>query len=105
MPDEYDGTHERRKNPSLADLIQKRDSLDVDSFIERIAAHGAQQALKNFRYPSDHFAFVEAMMLKEQRKQEMWRAVKVHVLGWGIVALVGGLGTFVLTHLEHISPK
>ena len=46
-----------------------------------------------------HHAFIEEMIRKETRKQEMWEKIKAQVLGWGIVAIVGALGTFLIKHL------
>ena len=48
----------------------------------------------------EHHEFIEAMIEKERRKQEMWEKVKAHVLGWGIVAIVGGLGTVILKQIS-----
>lgn len=47
-----------------------------------------------------HHAFVEAMVRREERRLEVWQNIKVHVLGWGIVAIIGGLGTWALNHLS-----
>lgn len=40
-----------------------------------------------------HHEFVASLIRKEQRKQETWDRAKAHVLGWGLVAFVGWLGT------------
>ena len=48
---------------------------------------------------SDSHLFVQTLMAKEQRKQELWEKAKAHVIGWGLVALV----VFVFTSTwEHI---
>ena len=38
---------------------------------------------------SDAHTFVEVLMEKEKRKQELWEAIKKHVYGWTAVAVVG----------------
>lgn len=40
---------------------------------------------------SDHHKFVEAMMIREQRKQEMWEKIKTQVLAWGAIGVAGFL--------------
>ena len=44
----------------------------------------------------DHHEYIRRLIQKEQRKQEIWDKVKAHILGWGIVGLVGTLGTIIL---------
>jgi len=47
----------------------------------------------------EHHAFVQKMIEREERKQEMWEKIKAQVLGWGVIALVGGIGTAVYNYL------
>jgi len=42
-----------------------------------------------------HHQFIQKYIEEQQRKRERWEAVKRQVLGWGIIALVGGLGAVV----------
>ena len=74
-----DWTGEERRQRTLTDK-------DLEVLAERF--------LLNHTHKDDH-EFVRAWVLKEQRRQEMWLKVKTHVLGWGIVGLVGGLGAAV----------
>lgn len=48
-------------------------------------------------HKSDH-AFLRMLEERERRKDEMWEKVKTQVLGWGIIAVVGGIGAWLLNH-------
>jgi len=48
---------------------------------------------------SDSHAFVQILMAKEQRRQELWEKAKAHVLGWGAVTII--VFTFTVAW-EHI---
>ena len=39
--------------------------------------------------------FIKAQIAKEQRRQKLFEELIKQILGWGIIALVGGLGTLV----------
>lgn len=43
----------------------------------------------------EHHEAIEAIILREKRKQEMWQKIKTQVLGWGIIALIGWIGSLV----------
>lgn len=45
---------------------------------------------------SEHHEFIERMIKKEERRQEIWDKVKAQVLGWGIVAIIGSIGAWIL---------
>lgn len=47
---------------------------------------------------SDSHLFVQTLMEKEKRRQELWEKAKAHVLGWGLVAV---LGYFIVQGWEH----
>lgn len=49
----------------------------------------------------EHHDFIEAMVQKEQRKQEMWQKVKTQVVGWGVIAVIGSIGAYVINHIPH----
>ena len=49
-------------------------------------------------FMTDNMPYMEAFITKEKRKQERWEKIKVHVLGWGIVGIVGGIGTIVVNY-------
>lgn len=46
--------------------------------------------------------FLQAWKLRERRKSEMWEAIKTQVLGWGIVAIIGTVGTWVASNILHV---
>lgn len=51
----------------------------------------------------EHHQFLETLILREKRKQERWEAIKVHVLGWAIIAAIGSIWTAAYKFwLEHI---
>jgi len=37
---------------------------------------------------SDQHLFIQILMKKEERKQELWERTKAHVVGWGAVAVI-----------------
>lgn len=36
----------------------------------------------------DAHAYVRTMIVKEQRRQELWESTRKHVMGWGAVAVI-----------------
>lgn len=40
----------------------------------------------------EHHEFIRMCIKREERRQEIWDKVKVHVLGWGFVAAIGLIG-------------
>lgn len=43
----------------------------------------------------DHHRFIDTMIKKEERAQQRWETIKTQVLGWGVIALIGSVGTAV----------
>lgn len=48
---------------------------------------------------SDSHQFVETLMGKEKRRQELWEGIKRHVFGWGAVAVIAFLAASVWNEL------
>lgn len=44
---------------------------------------------------------LRAIVRREARQQDRWDKIKIHVLGWGIVAIVGWVGAFALKAVEN----
>lgn len=44
---------------------------------------------------SEHHEYVALLIRREQQREERWEEIKRQVLGWGIIALAGSLGTYV----------
>jgi hypothetical protein len=43
----------------------------------------------------EHHDFVQALIQKENRKQELWENVKAQVLGWGVIgSILLAIGAF-----------
>lgn len=61
--------------------------------LRNIISEAIQEAMKSQEacYPHDHKSFVESLLLKEKRKQELWLKVKQQTLVW---VLTGALGYF-----------
>jgi hypothetical protein len=72
---------ERRRNPS----VTKQDVQDI--FNETMEKH----------LLSDSHQFVQAMMLKEKRKQDLYEALKKHIFGWAAVCAL----TFLAISIWH----
>jgi len=43
----------------------------------------------------EHHQFIAEYIEAQQMKRERWEAIKRQVLGWGIIAIVGTLGTMI----------
>ena len=80
---EWSGEERRSERPN----ITKDDLKEIVDFAMERHLH------------SDSHAFVQTLMEKERRKQELWDKAKAHVLGWGLVAV---LGYFIVQGWEHI---
>jgi len=50
---------------------------------------------------SAHHAFIEAMIKKEERKQQRIETIKTQVGGWGIILALGFLGKAVWDFVEN----
>lgn len=42
---------------------------------------------------AEHHQFIAEFIAEQHLKQERWEAIQRQVLGWGIIAIVGGIGT------------
>lgn len=54
-----------------------------------------------FVTPDEH-AFLKAWIKREEIRAERWEKIKVHVLGWGVVAAVGWLGSSILDSVKNM---
>ena len=77
----------------MADITKEELETILESAIGKIAVIDKETH-------EDHHNWIKMQIDKEQRAQERWEKIKVHVLGWGIVALIASLGTWVLKHLR-----
>jgi hypothetical protein len=50
----------------------------------------------------DHHAFVGILIEERRRRKQRWDAIRVHVLGWGIVTIILGLITALGQWAMHI---
>lgn len=49
--------------------------------------------------------FIESFIRREKRKQERWETIKTKVLGWGIIGLLGAVGTAVYqVFFKNVTP-
>lgn len=49
---------------------------------------------------SDHHEWIKSQIRKEKRRQEMWVKIKTQVIGWGIIAIAGSIGAWVIRHVK-----
>jgi hypothetical protein len=68
-------------------------TITTDS-IKRAVTEAIAEA-RHGEYPEEHKAFIEVMMIREQRKAELWESIKSQILGWGIIGIVGAIGAYV----------
>lgn len=45
----------------------------------------------------EHHDYISALIVREQKRAELYEKLKAHVLGWGIVGIVTGLGYALLS--------
>ena len=77
----------------MSDSMTKDDLRNVLN--EVLVAHPSLDPDKHY----EQHEWIELQIKKEKRAQERWEKVKVHVLGWGVVGLIGGIGAWVLSHI------
>lgn len=75
------------------------EQLDIQTIV-RVAAQTIKQEL-NILTDEEH-AFLKAWLVREKRAEERWEKIKTHVLGWGVVAFVGWIGTVLFDSVVHI---
>ena len=64
---------------------------DINSITEAlVTALNANRDVENIRHKEDH-DFMYLLRKREERKQELWEAVKIHLAKWGSVGLITGL--------------
>lgn len=64
-----------------------------------------QEAIRETRcecYPDEHKTFIDAMILREKRKAELFQSVQEQVLGWGAIALVGTIGVYLADKIKTV---
>lgn len=42
---------------------------------------------------AEEVQFIRAFIAKSKRQEERWERIKEQLLGWGLIAVVGGIGT------------
>lgn len=82
MSDEWDGS-ERRSTPR-------------DELVNAIAC-AVREELANLTVPEKehrkHHEFIDEWLAEIQRKKARREAVRTQVYGWGVITLLGGIGT------------
>lgn len=68
-------------------------TLDIDAIAEAVI--NTLRSEVTFVTADEH-AFLKAWIKREEIRAERWEKIKVHVLGWGVVAAVGWLGSIIL---------
>jgi|TARA_R110000803_G_scaffold21033_4_gene53421 hypothetical protein len=74
-------------------------SLSKDEVNQIAEAISLKSSLSIKDHCSQH-AFINTLIKKEERKQELWLKIKVQVLGWGFIAVIGFIGTWVYNQLR-----
>lgn len=49
---------------------------------------------------TEQHAFIAVLMERERRRQALFDAVQKQLVGWGVIALAGLIGNYVLTHIK-----
>ena len=69
-------------------------------------ATALREQLANLTVPEDmhreHHEFIRTYIEERRIKQERAEKIKTQVLGWGIVALLSGIGTAFYNALQHV---
>jgi hypothetical protein len=88
--------------PGFSTVIGKQIRVALRDGIHDEIHQVIQTAIKELHVLStDESEYVRVLWAREKRAQERWEKIKVHVMGWGIVALVGWIGALALQALEH----
>lgn len=59
--------------------------------LRQVISEAIQEAIKSQEacYPHEHKAFVESLLLKEQRKLELWNELKKKTIIWATISVLG----------------
>ena len=77
MMDDF-GEQVERRHTAVSDIVRQA----VEVLREECHPLSAEEVL-----------FIRAFIADSKRKQERWERIKEQVLGWGVIALIGGIGT------------
>jgi hypothetical protein len=66
----------------------------LDTFNEVLSA----RSRINNDIHTEHHDFIQILIEREERKKERWEKVKTQVLGWGIIGMIGAMGSAVYHH-------
>src|SRR3990167_8639341 len=75
----------------LGHPLRKRMNMDSERRVNWLTKEDIKEILSEtmqMHMQSDQHKFVEMLMAKEKRNQELWEKIKAHVLGWGAVAVI-----------------
>ncbi|MEY4718474.1 MAG: hypothetical protein RL563_1092 [Pseudomonadota bacterium] len=69
--------------------------MDEDRFIELLDNALDKRARIDAKLHGAHHDFVQRWIEKEKIKAERWEEIKRQVFGWGLIAIIGAIGTVV----------
>jgi len=71
--------------------------------LKQIISEAIQEAMKSQEacYPHEHKDFVESLLLKEKRKQELWNEVKKKTIVWATISVLGYVAYLAWDGLKH----
>jgi len=78
--------------------------MDKEDVVAAIHDALESRAKVNNELHTEHHAFIESLIKREERKSQMWQKIKTQVLGWGILGVVGAIGTAVYHTFFNVPP-
>jgi len=78
--------------------------LEKQDFIDALHEVLAERAEIDTDLHASHHLFIAKWIAKEKREEERWEKIKTHVLGWGIIGIIGSIGTAVYHYFFKSGP-
>lgn len=69
--------------------------MDEERFIELLESALDKRSRIDAKEHSEHHEFISSFIKRERIKAERWEEIQRQILGWGAIALIGGIGTVV----------
>lgn len=69
--------------------------MDEERFIELLESALDKRSRIDAKEHFEHHEFISSFIKRERIRTERWEEIQRQVLGWGAIALIGGIGTII----------
>lgn len=83
----------------ILSIAERRLKEVIESAISDIEGKRCQCTCSSDEYKEQH-EFLKELLESERAKKEMMNTIKTQILGWGIMGIMGIIGTWVASHLS-----